>query len=529
MYCMAKDFGIDGTVPSSGPQLAAQTGTASVNRSKLGLAVRRSCVDVPIYPIFVTSITLAALFLSCFSIAKVRVYNKSEQSAADGVARFISLVQTRLSLSAAMSGSLPGYYPPAIVPPSPPSLPPPPPTPLSLLSYPTHPYSPLPPAPPEPPLTPPDPPSPDPPSPDPPSPDPPSPPPPPSPSPFPPGADVSYWSRGASIPDGRSGHGVIAYGKYVYVMGGTNSRAITVNYFWQYDTETGLSQDLKTLLDRRAHFAHVLLDAKIYVIGGAVAGNTTMVYDIATRDWNWTGSLNKYRAYACAAVVSGKVYVMGGADRNNTVLSSVEQLDPATGVWRLLPDSSNMASARSGAGCAVVDNYIYVAGGFDLNGSRVATVERFDPSSGIWTPLAPMATPRRLFGMTALRGGRILVAGGDIVNPDWTPTAPSAAIAEVEEYSVADNTWVRRAPLPQPLYSFKMVTVSGMAYTFGGLTTSFVPADGDTPSRTSVTPVLAAYTFHPMENPPPSPTPSSPSSPPLQRPPPTPSPEPPHS
>jgi hypothetical protein len=50
--------------------------------------------------------------------------------------------------------------------------------------------------------------------------------------------------------------------------------------------------------------------------------------------------------------VDGKIYAMGGLDATNTTVSSVECFDPSTGVWSAV---APMSTTRHSHGVAVVD------------------------------------------------------------------------------------------------------------------------------------------------------------------------------
>ena len=72
----------------------------------------------------------------------------------------------------------------------------------------------------------------------------------------------------------------------------------------------------------------------------------------------------------------------------------VEVYDPATDGWSRKTD---MPTARSFAGTAVVDGKIYAMGGSAgarLNEPALAVVEMYDPATDTWTRKADMPAPR---------------------------------------------------------------------------------------------------------------------------------------
>lgn len=63
----------------------------------------------------------------------------------------------------------------------------------------------------------------------------------------------------------------------------------------------------------------------------------------------------------------------------------------------------SMKFSRSGAGVAVLNQYIYVVGGFD--GTRqLSSVERFDTDRQVWETVTPMKTSRSALSVNVIDG-----------------------------------------------------------------------------------------------------------------------------
>ena len=102
------------------------------------------------------------------------------------------------------------------------------------------------------------------------------------------------------------------------------------------------------------------------------------------------------------------LYAVGGYD-GQSFLSTVECFDPSTNVWSPV---ASMTTARDGHGVTVLGGLLYAVGGFDgYARSTLSTVECFDPSTNVWSPVASMATARSGPGVTAL-GGLLYAFGG---------------------------------------------------------------------------------------------------------------------
>ena len=91
-------------------------------------------------------------------------------------------------------------------------------------------------------------------------------------------------------------------------------------------------------------------------------------------------------------VLNGKLYAVGGKDEKGSKLRSVERFDPkggpnGLGQWEHV---SPMGTKRWGAGVAVLDGKLFVIGG--MNGAErgaLPTVEVYDPSTETWSELSP--------------------------------------------------------------------------------------------------------------------------------------------
>jgi len=112
----------------------------------------------------------------------------------------------------------------------------------------------------------------------------------------------------------------------------------------------------------------------------------------------------------------GRLLVTGGADGTYHTLASAERFDPATGVWTPMPD---MHTSRFWHTATLLPNgRLLVAGGMTGDASDpqnvdvVTSTETFDPASATWALTGNMHVARAMHSATLLRDGRVLVAGG---------------------------------------------------------------------------------------------------------------------
>ncbi len=132
--------------------------------------------------------------------------------------------------------------------------------------------------------------------------------------------------------------------------------------------------------------------------------------------WSPAGNLAEPRGLfstelRAIAVNDGRVLVAGGA--NVASQSSVSILDSSNGT----PSPGlSLSVAREMAGpVALGDGGALIAGGQNragLSGTVLKTIDRWDSSTGKWTAVGDMTTPRAFLSATRLADGRVLLLGG---------------------------------------------------------------------------------------------------------------------
>ncbi|KAL6745799.1 hypothetical protein V8C86DRAFT_3150668 [Haematococcus lacustris] len=301
---------------------------------------------------------------------------------------------------------------------------------------------------------------------------------------------TGYWSPQSPMLYARSDHGAVASGISVYVFGGLsndnaqNSRVL--DSLVRYDVSYNLTTELRPMPQPRTRFGWALLDNKIYVFGGYLDANATIVdartfmYDIATNEWSIKANLTKVRTDVCAGAIGGKVYVAGGYE-GYANSADIEVYSPATDSWSLAP--ARMSSARGDCVAVVAANQLYIMGGTEqisppgvdcsatwwLCYNYSARVDVFNPATMAVTRAPDMLYARGDFGAAVMDGNRIMVAGGEH-NAMGDGISRLLAMPWMEEYSLADQYWTPKAPLPQPRFRFAMVQAgsNGAVYTYGG-------------------------------------------------------------
>ena len=184
-------------------------------------------------------------------------------------------------------------------------------------------------------------------------------------------------------------------------------------------------------------------------------------------DLNWRTSTRLPTARAAlgvAAASNGKLYAIGGSGGSYIsgyeTLDTVEEYDPATGTWTARAD---MPTARYALGVAAASNgRIYAIGGYGgtyYSRKALATVEEYDPATDTWRPRASMPTARDSRGVAAASNGKIYVCGG----------YDNKLGTSVYEYDPATDTWTTRASMPTLRWVSGVAAASnGKIYAIGG-------------------------------------------------------------
>ena len=207
----------------------------------------------------------------------------------------------------------------------------------------------------------------------------------------------------------------------------------------------------------------------LLIAGSFELGRALPPESVGAVEWSTVGELARPRAYAEAITLStGEILIVGGLDGDDpeVVSHTSELVDPATGRITLLPDrllGRLNQTVTTGWGDRVA-----VIGGTEFRrGDRGTTywapvdrVEVFIPESRTWMIGAPLVQERSDHSATALRDGRILVAGGN---------QGGKLLRSVEIYDPSRDLWTIASPLPRPRTQFSMTTLlDGRVLVAGG-------------------------------------------------------------
>ncbi len=114
--------------------------------------------------------------------------------------------------------------------------------------------------------------------------------------------------------------------------------------------------------------------------------------------------------------------------------ASTERYNESTGTWTLVAPMSTPRAAHSAT--LLADCRVLVAGGANLSSGGLAAAEVYDPGSNVWTTVGSLNTGRQEHTAFRLPDGNVLVAAGGVPGAGDTFGTTSS-----ELYDPATETW----------------------------------------------------------------------------------------
>ena len=152
------------------------------------------------------------------------------------------------------------------------------------------------------------------------------------------GGNSWIWSEFQAINFGRFGHALAYFAGTIYVVGGNAERSKSL-FGFDIDRYAKSSIVLAPMQFQRTHLTAVVLNERIYAIGGAVnekATNVVEAYMLLRNVWERLASLNVARRRLGACVLGNQIVVAGGG---STV---VEVYDEKNNKWNIIGDCEEL-------------------------------------------------------------------------------------------------------------------------------------------------------------------------------------------
>ncbi|WP_265991515.1 putative Ig domain-containing protein [Larkinella insperata] len=274
----------------------------------------------------------------------------------------------------------------------------------------------------------------------------------------------------SGAPTARQEGAYVQAGDKFYLMGGRGIKPVQVYdpvaKSWVNAAETPLNMH---------HFQAVTMEGLVYAVG-ALTDNypaeptipNVYIYDPKADKWIQGPAIpeNRRRGTAGAVVYNNKIYLVGGNTKghNNGYVAWFDEFDPATGVWKTMPDAPH---TRDHFQAVVIGTKLYAAGGRRSSANTnqtfmltVPEVDVYDFATGQWSTMTdPIPTQRAGASAVAL-DNELVIIGGESPQP--------AAHNETEALNVTTGTWRRFANLQQGRHATQAIVANGTIYTAAG-------------------------------------------------------------
>jgi N-acetylneuraminic acid mutarotase len=260
--------------------------------------------------------------------------------------------------------------------------------------------------------------------------------------------------------EAQQGRVVLDVGGYRYTTSVQSLRRLPGTFFDAYFSgryTMDRSEDGSIFIDRDGkRFGQVLEYLRDGVV--SVAEKDASELDVGELRW-----LKREFGFYCIELDADPqevAFVVGGSD-GYTNLASVERYDVSSGAWR---EAVPMASVRAEFGlCMLSDGNLYATGGVNANKVAFAIVERYDPSLDIWSAAPSLPRPRYVHCACAV-GNAMYVLGGSEVDEE----GEEETVKSVLKFDCQMQTWSEVAPMPEERDNAGACVVGSDIYIFGG-------------------------------------------------------------
>ncbi|KAG1937883.1 kelch-like protein [Pimephales promelas] len=226
------------------------------------------------------------------------------------------------------------------------------------------------------------------------------------------------WKMLGTLPKKpRFNHGVGAIKGKLYVVGGRHyyGTADTMKCTYMYDPIQNSWQRLADMHERRGSFTLVVLNDKLYAIGGERYSGVNMesveVYCPNTNSWSFVRPLDQALCLHAASVWNGSIFLSGGLNGQYHCQSSMILYHPERGSTYL----AEMGNDRALHCMETLGDQLYVFGGVssETDGHLVNQLgcEVYDPVANSWSAIMPFPVPH-VGSASAVLEGKVYVIGG---------------------------------------------------------------------------------------------------------------------
>jgi N-acetylneuraminic acid mutarotase len=240
---------------------------------------------------------------------------------------------------------------------------------------------------------------------------------------------TNTWTTKTSMPTARSNFGIAVFQNKIHVMGGYVRYSGILDVHEVYDVETDMWETRNSCSSYGAYFSANVGNDEIFLIGGSLSpfnpwptSDENRVYHPLNDTWAINKPLSTAVSHYASTVLDNKIYVIGGQDIEFNAIYNLNQVyDIETDTWSYkTPIPSSLAGATA---CATSSFFAPKRIHVMYADSHFV----YDPEKDEWTTTIPMLTSRYNVGVAVVDDLIYVIGGYDgekyrNENEKYTPT-----------------------------------------------------------------------------------------------------------
>jgi N-acetylneuraminic acid mutarotase len=243
---------------------------------------------------------------------------------------------------------------------------------------------------------------------------------------------LNSWTVEMPMPTARSGFAIAVYNGKIYVIGGTVGNGFVGNNE-VYDPSLNTWETKASMPTPRSDLSASVINDRIYLIGGKKYSNTSPyfietkineVYDIANNSWTTKASIPTATFGYGSATIDGKIYIVGGSQaltsqqETSASVDANQVYDSQKDNWTLAANLPTLASYGAAAATQndLVPARLYLAGGYSQN-VLTSKTQVYNPYNNSWTEGTSLSSPRADLALAVVND--ILYVMGGFDGQNW--------------------------------------------------------------------------------------------------------------
>jgi N-acetylneuraminic acid mutarotase len=271
---------------------------------------------------------------------------------------------------------------------------------------------------------------------------------------------TDMWASMTPMPTPRSGFAIAVYDGKIYVIGGSVGNGFVGNNE-VYDPVNNTWEPKASMPTPRADLSASVVNDKIYLIGGKKYSSAdpffnetslNEVYDPIKDSWSLSKPIPTAVSGYASVVVDTKIYIIGGALRSIPLgdgpsTAANQMFDTQKGNWSL---ATNLPNVNSYGAAAVTEGImapsrIYRVGGY-YGGLLSGLTQAFSFENNSWNTVDTMPTSRAYLGIAVVNDVLYCIGGFDgtnwlNVNEEYKPVGYGTIAPKVQIISPENKTY----------------------------------------------------------------------------------------